>query len=54
MKKKNRIDIARDIIARVKLEMDKPRMTESVRSGWSGLAGNTVKWPVRVRAKAGS
>jgi hypothetical protein len=32
-KKKNRIEIARKIISSVKREMQKPRLTESVRNG---------------------
>jgi hypothetical protein len=54
MKKKSRIELAREIIARVKREMDKPRLTASVRDGNSGRAAAGVKWPVRARANAGS
>jgi hypothetical protein len=32
MKKKSRIEIARNIISNVKREMQKPRLTESVRN----------------------
>jgi hypothetical protein len=32
MKKTNRIQVANEIIARVKKEMDRPRLTESVRN----------------------
>jgi hypothetical protein len=32
MKKKNRVEIAKKIISSVKREMQKPRLTESVRS----------------------
>ena len=35
MKKKGRIEIERKIVTRVKREMDKPRLTESVRNGFS-------------------
>jgi hypothetical protein len=35
MKKKSRIQIASQIIAQVKREMQEPRMTESVRNGIS-------------------
>jgi len=54
MKQKSRIELAREIIARVKREMDKPRLTASVRNGDGGLAPIAVKWPVRARAKAAS
>jgi hypothetical protein len=33
MKKKSRIEIARDIVSYVTREMNKPRLTESVRNG---------------------
>jgi hypothetical protein len=32
LKKKSRIDIEREIVSRVKREMDKPRLAESVRN----------------------
>jgi hypothetical protein len=35
MKKKSRIEIARDIVSYVTREMNKPRLTESVRNGLS-------------------
>jgi hypothetical protein len=38
MKNKSRIEMAREIIARVKREMDRPRLTESVRNGECGLS----------------
>jgi hypothetical protein len=38
MKKKNRIQIASQIVAQVKREMQEPRMTESVRNGISAQA----------------
>jgi hypothetical protein len=34
MKKKSRIEIAREILACLKKEMDQPRMTESVRNSF--------------------
>ena len=37
-KKKSRIEMARDIIASVRKEMDRPRLTESVRNGNSSLS----------------
>ncbi len=36
MKKKSRIEMAREIIANLRREMDRPRLTESVRNGLSG------------------
>ena len=38
MKKAARIQLARQIIARVKKEMQEPRLTESVRNGMRGKA----------------
>ena len=45
MKKKSRIEIAREIISRVRREMDKPRLTESVRNGFSTQAASTMEKP---------
>jgi hypothetical protein len=45
MKKKSRIEIAREIISRVKKEMDHPRLTESVRNGFSAQAAPAVDKP---------
>jgi hypothetical protein len=42
MKKKSRIEIAREIISNVKREMDRPRLTESVRQGFSAKAAPSV------------
>ena len=38
VKKKSRIQMAREIIANLRREMDRPRLTESVRNGVSGAA----------------
>ena len=35
MKKKSQIEIERKIVSRVKREMERPRLTESVRNGFS-------------------
>jgi len=43
VKKMSRLEIAKEIISRVKTEMKMPRLTESVRNGARGLA---VKRPV--------
>jgi hypothetical protein len=45
MKKKSRIEIAREIVACLKREMDRPRMTESVRNDLSVYAASTVLKP---------
>jgi hypothetical protein len=49
VKKKSRLELARDIISRVKKEMDRPRLSESVRNGFSGPA---VKRPAVRSGKA--
>jgi hypothetical protein len=43
MKKKSRIQIASQIIAQLKREMQEPRLTESVRNGISLQAGSGKK-----------
>jgi hypothetical protein len=48
MKKKSRIEMAREIISSLKREMDKPRLTESVRNGESSLTPQAVKGPATV------
>ena len=45
MKKKSRIEIERKIVSRVKREMDKPRLTESVRRGFSAQAAPADEKP---------
>ena len=52
MKKKSRIQIASQIIAQVKREMQKPRLTESVRNGISLQAGLGKKEPAIRLARA--
>jgi hypothetical protein len=52
MKKKSRIEMARDIVAYVKREMDRPRLTESVRNGLSGAAAPAVEKPAAISARA--
>jgi hypothetical protein len=52
MKKKDRIEIEREIVSRVKREMDKPRLTESVRSGFSAEAALAMKKPAVPPARA--
>jgi len=43
MKKKSRIEIERKIVSRVKREMDKPRLTESVRNGFGAQAAPAIE-----------
>jgi hypothetical protein len=52
MKKKSRIEIAREIISNVKREMDKPRLTESVRQGFSAKASPSVEKGSALSARA--
>jgi len=49
MKKKSRIEIERKIVSRVKREMDQPRLTESVRNGFSA---QTEERPAAGSARA--
>jgi len=48
--KKNRLEIARKIISSVKREMQRPRLTESVRNGGRDQAAPVVEDP-RVRSE---
>jgi hypothetical protein len=52
MKKKSRIEIAREIVSSVKREMDKPRLTESVRKGFSSQAAPSGEKPNARSARA--
>ena len=52
MKKKNPIENDRKIVSRVKREMDQPRLTESVRNGFSAQAASTVEKPAARSARA--
>jgi len=52
MKKKSRIEIEREIVARVKREMDQPRLTESVRKGFSAQAVPSVEKHAAHSARA--
>jgi hypothetical protein len=52
MKKKGRTEIERRIFARVKREMNKPRLTESVRNGFSAKAAPTAEKPATRSALA--
>jgi hypothetical protein len=50
MKKKSRIEIERKIVSRVKREMDKPRLAESVRNDFRSLAAPAIE---RAAARSG-
>jgi hypothetical protein len=52
MKKKNHIEIERKIVSRVKMEMEKPRLTESVRQGFSAQAASAAEKPAVRSARA--
>ncbi len=52
MKKKSRIEIEREILSSVKREMDQPRLTESVRNGFTAKDAPRTEKPVALRARA--
>ena len=52
MKKKSRIEIAREIVACLKREMDQPRLTESVRNGFSAQTAPAAEKPAVRPARA--
>jgi hypothetical protein len=52
MKKKRQIEIEKKIVLRVKLEMDEPRLTESVRNGFRARAAPAVDKPAARPARA--
>jgi hypothetical protein len=52
MIKKSRIEIERKILSRVKKEMDQPRLTASVRNGFSARALPAAEKPAARSAKA--
>ncbi|MGD0788013.1 MAG: hypothetical protein ABR898_08500 [Terracidiphilus sp.] len=45
MTRKSRKELERELLASVKREMDKPRMTESVRNGECGLTAPAAPAP---------
>jgi len=45
MKKKSQTEIERKVISRVKREMNQPRLTESVRNGFSALGAPPAEKP---------
>ena len=52
MKKKSLIEIERKIVNGVKREMDKPRLTESVRNGFGAQAAPSIERPSTHSARA--
>jgi hypothetical protein len=52
MKKKGQTEIERRILSRVKREMNKPRLIESVRNGFSAQAASTAEKPAARSALA--
>jgi hypothetical protein len=52
MKEKSLTETERQIVARVKKEMDKPRLTLSVRNGLGPQVAPAVKKPAARSAKA--
>ena len=52
MQKISRIENERRIVSRVKREMDRPRLTESVRNGFSAQAAPPAEKPVTRPARA--
>jgi hypothetical protein len=52
MKKKSRIEIEREIVSRVRREMDKPRLTESVRNGFGAQPAPAIEKPSAHSARA--
>ena len=52
MKGKTRIEIEREILAYVEKEMQKPRLTESVRNGLSAQAAQAAKDATRTRSRS--
>ena len=52
MKKKDRTEIERRILSRVKREMNKPRLTESVRNGLSAIDAPIAEKPTVRPAQA--
>ena len=52
MKGKTRIEIEREILAYVEKEMQKPRLTESVRNGLSAQAAQAAKNATRTLSRS--
>jgi len=52
MKKKSRIQIEGKIPSTLKREMDQPRLTESVRNGFTALAAPAIEKPAARSARA--
>jgi hypothetical protein len=52
MKKKSRIELAKNIVSYVRREMDRPRLTESVREGFSATVARDIEKPIAIPARA--
>jgi hypothetical protein len=52
MKKKSRLEMERTIVSRVKKEMDRPRLAESVRNDFRTLASPAIEKPAARSARA--
>jgi hypothetical protein len=52
MKKKSRIEMAKDIVSYVRREMDRPRLAASVRNGFIAQAAPAVEKPAARSARA--
>ena len=52
MKKKSQMEIDKKIVSRVKWEMDKPRLTESVRNGFGAQPAPAMEKPAARSARA--
>lgn len=52
MKKTSRIEMARDIVAYVRKEMDRPRLTESVRNSLSGPGAPAAEKTAAIATRA--
>jgi hypothetical protein len=52
MKKKIGIEIEREIVSRVKREMDQPRLTESVRNGFGARPATAAEKPTACSSRA--
>jgi hypothetical protein len=51
MKEKSRIEIEREIVSRIKREMDQPRLAESVRNGLRARSALAVEKPAPRSAR---
>jgi len=52
VKKTGRVKKEKAIVASVRKEMDRPRLTESVRNGFSAMAAQAAEKPAAISARA--